>query len=118
MRRPGGITISPGSTSDHISAFWDFLPTACELAGVEPPADVDGPGTWADAVRSLPAETRRVPFVVGPEALLDDPVLYEAVVAYLVATRNHLRNQERLLADVRTARQRIEAASGLARPHP
>ena len=82
-----------------------------------PPADLDGSGTWGDAVRSLPVETRPPPFVVGPEALLDDPVLYEAVVTYLVATRNHLRNQERLLADVQTARQRIEAASGLARPH-
>jgi arylsulfatase A-like enzyme len=28
--------IEPGSTSDHISAFWDFLPTACQLAGIEP----------------------------------------------------------------------------------
>ncbi len=26
--------ITPGSQSDHISAFWDFYPTACELAGV------------------------------------------------------------------------------------
>jgi len=30
------------STSDHPSAFWDFLPTACALAGVETPADLDG----------------------------------------------------------------------------
>ncbi|WP_412069190.1 hypothetical protein [Rubrivirga sp. IMCC43871] len=83
-----------------------------------PPADLDGSGTWGDAVRSLPAETRRPPFVVSPAALLDDPVLYGAVVAYLVAARNHLRNQERLLADVRTARQRIEATSELAHPRP
>ncbi len=34
--------IDPGRTSDHPSAFWDFLPTACELAGVEPPSDIDG----------------------------------------------------------------------------
>ncbi len=37
---PAGIT-KPG-TSDHISAFWDFLPTACELAGVDAPADLNG----------------------------------------------------------------------------
>lgn len=37
---PAGIT-KPG-TSDHISAFWDFLPTACDLAGVTAPADIDG----------------------------------------------------------------------------
>lgn len=29
--------IQAGTTSDHISAFWDFMPTACELAGIEPP---------------------------------------------------------------------------------
>ena len=39
-RWPGKIT--PGRTSGHPSAFWDFLPTACELAGVEPPGDIDG----------------------------------------------------------------------------
>jgi arylsulfatase A len=38
--QPG--TIKPGSTSDHVSAFWDFVPTACEAAGVAPPTDVDG----------------------------------------------------------------------------
>ncbi len=35
-------TIEAGHTSDHISAFWDLLPTACELAGIKPPAPVDG----------------------------------------------------------------------------
>ena len=35
-------TIEPGQTSDHISAFWDFLPTACDLAGVEVPKNIDG----------------------------------------------------------------------------
>jgi uncharacterized sulfatase len=39
-RWPGKI--SPGTTSDLPSAFWDFLPTACEVAGVEPPQDIDG----------------------------------------------------------------------------
>ena len=34
--------IAPGTSSEHISAFWDLLPTLCEAAGVEPPADVDG----------------------------------------------------------------------------
>ncbi len=34
--------ISAGSRSDHVGAFWDFLPTACGLAGVEPPGDIDG----------------------------------------------------------------------------
>ncbi len=34
--------IQPGATSDHISAFWDFLPTACDIANVPVPQDVDG----------------------------------------------------------------------------
>ena len=34
--------IKPGSTSDHISAFYDLMPTICEIAGIEPPKDIDG----------------------------------------------------------------------------
>ena len=34
--------IKAGRTSDHVSAFWDFLPTACEVAGVPPPEKIDG----------------------------------------------------------------------------
>ncbi len=39
-RWPGRI--KAGSTSNHISAFWDFLPTCCELIGREPQRDIDG----------------------------------------------------------------------------
>ncbi|GAA4814777.1 arylsulfatase [Litoribaculum gwangyangense] len=34
--------IKAGTKTEHISAFWDFLPTACELAGVKPSDTVDG----------------------------------------------------------------------------
>lgn len=34
--------IKPGTTSNHISAFWDMLPTFCDLAGIESPAGIDG----------------------------------------------------------------------------
>eukprot|EP01029_Cantina_marsupialis_P009716 TRINITY_DN225168_c0_g2_i1.p2 TRINITY_DN225168_c0_g2~~TRINITY_DN225168_c0_g2_i1.p2 ORF type:complete len:467 (+),score=7.39 TRINITY_DN225168_c0_g2_i1:103-1503(+) len=34
--------IKAGSSSEHISAFWDFMPTACELAGVDTPKELDG----------------------------------------------------------------------------
>ena len=39
-RWPGRI--AKGSTSDHVCAFWDFLPTAADIAGVETPKQVDG----------------------------------------------------------------------------
>jgi arylsulfatase len=39
-RWPGKI--EPGSESDHVSAFWDFLPTFAEILGIEPPKDIDG----------------------------------------------------------------------------
>lgn len=34
--------IAAGRTSDHVSAFWDFLPTACELAQTSAPDQTDG----------------------------------------------------------------------------
>jgi len=34
--------IESGVVTDHISAFWDFLPTVCEILGVEPPEGIDG----------------------------------------------------------------------------
>ena len=39
-RWPGKIR--PGTTSDFAWAFWDFLPTAAELAGASPPTGIDG----------------------------------------------------------------------------
>jgi len=39
-RWPGKI--APGRTTDHVSAHWDFLPTACELAGAKIPEGLDG----------------------------------------------------------------------------
>jgi len=34
--------VEEGSVSNHVSAFWDLLPTCCEIAGVRPPDDIDG----------------------------------------------------------------------------
>ena len=39
-RWPGRI--KAGSTNNHISAFWDFFPTCCELIDEDPPQDIDG----------------------------------------------------------------------------
>ncbi|NOU61766.1 arylsulfatase [Marinifilum caeruleilacunae] len=35
-------TIEPGTISDHISAFWDVLPTCADLVGVQTPEEIDG----------------------------------------------------------------------------
>ena len=40
VRWPG--TVKAETTSDHISAFWDVLPTFCEMAQVAPPNNIDG----------------------------------------------------------------------------
>ena len=34
--------IKAGSVTDHACAFWDYLPTICDVAGIETPADIDG----------------------------------------------------------------------------
>lgn len=34
--------IMPNTTTDHISAFWDVLPTFCDIASVEKPQGIDG----------------------------------------------------------------------------
>jgi len=39
-RWPGRI--KPGSTTNHVSAFWDVLPTLAELMGTRPPKNIDG----------------------------------------------------------------------------
>jgi len=39
-RWPGKI--QSGVTTNHISAFWDFLPTCCDVAGAQSPKSIDG----------------------------------------------------------------------------
>ena len=39
-RWPGHI--EPGGESDFLAAFWDLLPTFCDIAGAAPPPDIDG----------------------------------------------------------------------------
>ncbi|MEX2601211.1 MAG: sulfatase-like hydrolase/transferase, partial [Balneolaceae bacterium] len=43
-RMPG--TVPAGEISDQVWSMWDFLPTAAEIAGVEPPVDIDGISMW------------------------------------------------------------------------
>ncbi len=34
--------INPGTKTDHISAFWDVMPTLCDVANIDAPKDIDG----------------------------------------------------------------------------
>lgn len=40
VRWPGHI--SPGEVTNHLSAFWDVMPTIAQLTGTKAPADIDG----------------------------------------------------------------------------
>ncbi len=40
VRWPGAV--APGGTSDHVSAFWDFMPTLADIAGAPGPRETDG----------------------------------------------------------------------------
>lgn len=35
-------TVKPGTETSHISTFWDFLPTVCDIAGLKTPDGVNG----------------------------------------------------------------------------
>jgi arylsulfatase A-like enzyme len=60
VRWPGHV--KAGTTSDVVWAFWDFLPTAVELAGGKPPAGIDGLSV--------------VPTLLGRGTQLTHPYLY------------------------------------------
>ena len=40
VRWPGQV--APGAVSDHVSAFWDFMPTLADIAGATRPLETDG----------------------------------------------------------------------------
>ena len=47
--------ISAGTTSDHISIFYDVMPTLCEIAGVAVPPDRDGI-SFLPALKGMPQQ--------------------------------------------------------------
>ena len=59
-RWPGRI--KAGSVSNHVSAFWDFLPTCCELVGVKAPEGIDGV-SMVPALLGRPGEQREHEFL-------------------------------------------------------
>ena len=59
-RWPGRI--EAGAQSDHISAFWDFLPTCCDVAGIETPGGLDGISMLPTLI-GQPGEQRSHPYL-------------------------------------------------------
>jgi len=59
-RWPGQI--AAGSGTNHVSAFWDFLPTCCDLAGVVPPEGIDGL-SMAPTLLGKPQRQRQHPYL-------------------------------------------------------
>jgi arylsulfatase A len=60
VRWPGRIP--PGSTSDHVLAFWDFPATALELAGVPRPPDLPAESlSFAPTLLGRPADQQAHP---------------------------------------------------------
>ncbi len=55
-RWPGHV--APGTTSDLPCAFYDVMPTLCEVAGVKPPADTDGISFLPTLLHYAGAQTR------------------------------------------------------------
>ncbi|MDX2151638.1 MAG: sulfatase-like hydrolase/transferase [Bryobacteraceae bacterium] len=47
--------VQPAQVSNHPWAFWDFLPTACDLAGIDAPSNLDGL-SFAPALFGKPAK--------------------------------------------------------------
>ena len=56
-RWPGKI--EAGTTSGHVSAFWDFLPTVCEIIGADIPEKTDGI-SFLPALLNKPQEEHKV----------------------------------------------------------
>ena len=71
------------------------------------PTDPDN-GTWAEAMTFTPTSIARPGFVRDIDMLLEDPAIYRAITMYMIGLRNHRRNQERMLEDVRATRVAIE----------
>jgi len=104
-RWPGRI--KAGTTSDHVSAFWDFLPTCCELIGREPPKDIDG-------ISMLPA-------LLGREGRRQHEYLYwelNGQQAIRVGDWKALRNKPWLDVELYNLAEDISEKDNLAKERP
>ncbi|MGI9541971.1 MAG: arylsulfatase, partial [Cyclobacteriaceae bacterium] len=87
--------IQSGSTSDHVSAFWDVLPTIAELVKVETPSDIDG-------ISFLPA-------MLGKDsAQLQHPFLYWEFPSYKGQQAVRMGKWKGIRADIFEGNMKLE----------
>lgn len=83
--------IKPGSTSDELLAFWDFMPTFAALAGIKPPAPIDG-------LSFVPAMTGK-----GKQASHQYLFFnYDDQDTYVIKGAGETRRDEEIVAEART----------------
>jgi uncharacterized sulfatase len=85
--------IRPGRESDEKLAFWDFMPTLAELAGIEPPAPIDGASFVPTLLDSGRQEHHRYLFFGSS----DRNNRY-----YIVRSPNEDRSDEEIVVEART----------------
>lgn len=115
-RWPGRIR--PFTQSDHLSAFWDVLPTLAELAGATPPEGIDGI-SFAPTLLGMPEKQRQhehlyweFPGYGGQQAVRMGP--------WKGVRQNMLRagNPEPLRIELYNLRDDIGESKDLAARHP
>jgi arylsulfatase len=115
-RWPGKI--EPGQVTDHVSAFWDVMPTVAELTGTKPPEGIDGI-SFAPTLMGRPQEQAKHEFLYwefpgygGQQALRMGP--WKAV------RQNMLRrnNPDPLKIELYHLEDDVSEANDLATEHP
>jgi arylsulfatase A-like enzyme len=82
--------IEAGATSEEPLAFWDFMPTFAELAGIRPPAPIDG-------VSFVPTLTKK-----GKQAAHKYLFFAYRGKAYIVRGKGETRTDKEIIAEAET----------------
>lgn len=85
--------IRPGRESDEKLAFWDFMPTFAELAGIDPPTPIDGISFVPTLLESSEQEHHQYLFFAGRG---------KKKRFYIVRGPNENRSDEEIVAEAKT----------------
>ena len=86
-------TIQAGRESDHLSAFWDILPTFAELAGIGAPEPIDGISMVPTLLGRGEQEKHKYLFFVGSSG---------KGKGYIVRNKGETRSDEEILKEAVT----------------